>query len=206
MKWFAQLERKYRIIINVVSFALFFFCISTLGFHYLSILFFVVSIFFCFSFIIVEEKQQRENEYQAQQESERNNRIAELERKIFQQNNQDVFSSTDSRLYNTIDIEFPIYTKVRGVTFEGRQELLRQANDGDELVLIHKPTEKYPEAIVIITKETYDVIGHVSADLATQLIDAFGEGCKFYGEIVEITGGYDGRNYGCNISIEGVEY
>lgn len=102
-------------------------------------------------------------------------------------------------------VNFPIYTKARGVTFEGRQEFLKDSKEGDALVIKHTPTPEYPDTIIIINERTGNQLGNVGADLAASLLGEFGEGCTFRGVIQEITGGEDGKNnLGCNLTIEGV--
>ena len=103
-------------------------------------------------------------------------------------------------------INFPIYTKVRGTTFEGRQEFLRESEEGDELIIKHSPTSKYPDTIAVINGRTGKQLGNIGADLASSLLDEFGEGCAFFGIIQDITGGdSEHPTLGCNITIEGIE-
>lgn len=99
------------------------------------------------------------------------------------------------------DINFPIHTKIRGVTFAGRQAYLSASKAGDVLKVRHAPTSEYPNTIAVINGRTGKTLGNIGGDLAESLLAAFGAGCTFEGEIVEITGGSDGQNYGCNIDI-----
>ena len=103
-------------------------------------------------------------------------------------------------------VNFPIHTKARGVTFEGRQEFLRDSKEGDALIIKHAPTPEYPDTIAIINERTGKQLGNVGADLAASLLGEFGEGCSFHGIIQEITGGEDDKKtLGCNFTIEGVK-
>ena len=103
-------------------------------------------------------------------------------------------------------INFPIHTKARGVTFGGRQEFLRDSEEGDALIIKHAPTPEYPDTIAIINERTGKQLGNIGADLAASLLGEFGEGCAFCGIIQEITGGEDDKmTLGCNLTIEGVE-
>lgn len=103
-------------------------------------------------------------------------------------------------------VNFPIHTKARGVTFGGRQEYLRDSEEGDALIIKHAPTPEYPDTIAIINERTGKQLGNVGADLAASLLGEFGEGCSFHGIIQEITGGEDDKKtLGCNFTIEGVE-
>lgn len=100
-------------------------------------------------------------------------------------------------------VNFPVHTKVRGVTFEGRQVYLSESKAGDSLKIRHTPTTEYPNTIAVINERTGKTLGNIGSDLSESLRAAFGAGCAFDGEIVEITGGSDGQNYGCNIAIKG---
>lgn len=98
------------------------------------------------------------------------------------------------------ELSFPIYSKVRGVTFENRQKYLEASEEGDELTLKHDPCEEYPERIFVFNERIKKTLGCVSASLSEDLVAKFGEYCEFDAEITEITGG-DGRSYGCNFVI-----
>lgn len=101
-------------------------------------------------------------------------------------------------------VAFPIHTKIRGVTFEGRQAYLSESHAGDVLIVRHAPTAEYPDAIVVVNVRTGKTLGNIGNDLAASLLASFGRGCAFNAEIAEITGGADGqKNIGCNIVIDG---
>lgn len=88
--------------------------------------------------------------------------------------------------------------KVVGVTFENRQEHLENSEDGDPIYITHLPSVDYPFAVGVFNERTDEMLGHLKSELARELIDDYGYGFKFQGEILEITGGGE-RNYGCNI-------
>lgn len=112
------------------------------------------------------------------------------------------FSDTSA---NKNIINFPINTKVRGVTFNGRQAFLSESKDGDTLLIKHAPTVEYPDTIEVINERTGKQLGNIGADLAASLLEQFGKGCAFYGIIQEITGGEgDKITLGCNFTIEGL--
>lgn len=101
-------------------------------------------------------------------------------------------------------VTFPVHTKIRGVTFEGRQVYLSESRAGDVLTVRHAPTKEYPNTIAVINTRTGKTLGNIGSDLAESLIGAYGAGCAFNAEILEITGGADGAKYGCNIVIDGM--
>lgn len=107
-------------------------------------------------------------------------------------------------IYPSCYIEFPLYTKAVGVTFDNRQECLKESKDGDELIIQHAPSDKYPQAVEIINRRTSKQLGHIKADLAKSMCEQFGDGFILYGVIDELTGGTDElKTCGCNIKILG---
>lgn len=88
--------------------------------------------------------------------------------------------------------------KIVGVTFENRQEYLENSKDGDPIFVTHLPSVDYPFAAGVFNERTREMLGYLKSELARELIDDYGYGFKFQGEILEITGGEE-RNYGCNI-------
>lgn len=106
--------------------------------------------------------------------------------------------------FNPGSVNFPIYTKVKGVTFENRQAHLAESQNGDILIVRHAPLPKFPNAVEIVNQRTGKQLGFIGAELAQELIDEFGEGCSFNSEITEITGGSEDKStLGCNLVIYG---
>ena len=148
-----------------------------------------------------EKKAEKEKAAQAQAEAEAKRR-AEIAASMSGGFSVRIVGGRDTD--NTID--FPIHTKARGVTFGGRQEYLRDSEEGDALIIKHAPTPEYPDTIAIINERTGKQLGNVGADLAASLLGEFGEGCSFHGIIQERTGGEDDKKtLGCNFTIEGVK-
>ena len=148
-----------------------------------------------------EKKAEKEKTAQAQAEAEAKRR-AEIAASMSGGFSVRIVGGRDTD--NAID--FPIHSKARGVTFGGRQEYLRDSEEGDTLIIKHAPTPEYPDTIAIVNERTGKQLGNVGADLAASLLGEFGEGCSFHGIIQEITGGEDDKKtLGCNFTIEGVE-
>lgn len=103
----------------------------------------------------------------------------------------------------TKNSNFPIHTKIVGVTFEGRQEYLKNSKNEDELVILHTPTPEYPNAISVFNTRTNKKLGNINSNLANVLLEEYGNNCKFNGMITNITGGGD-MTYGCNILIKNI--
>lgn len=117
-----------------------------------------------------------------------------------------VTMSEDAIKSPVVAFTFPRYTKAVGVTFDNCQERIQKSKVGDPLLIKHKPTEEYPESTDIINARTHGRIGRISSDLAWELSGEFDDGFTLDGVIAEITGGDDGKNYGCNIEITGEHY
>ena len=96
-----------------------------------------------------------------------------------------------------------IHTKVVGVTFRNkdgssRQELLSYCIGGETVEFEYFTYQGAPAYAVYCGG---DQIGNLSADLARTLYE-LPDTYTFVGEISEVTGGDDGLNYGCNLSID----
>lgn len=220
--WFEGLSSKVRLGICFVLLGIFLFYIIVFEVDFIGFILAVIAGFYLFYAIYVEEKlarrkaaenyanylnqkNARHKQYEKNIEDKRLQERADQEKKKYTGDFNFNVSISSGATYSR-DLEFPIYTKARGVTFEGRQEYLADSSVADDLIIEHCPTKKYPERMVIINESIDEQIGNVSAELATALVEEYGEGCKFYGMIADITGGEDGRYLGCNFSIDGIEY
>lgn len=93
-----------------------------------------------------------------------------------------------------------IRTKAVGVTFcnadgSNRQKILAQCHANESLAALFYTYEGNPACALI---SDHGQIGNLSADLAARLKLNYPD-CMINGEILEITGGGYGRNFGCNI-------
>jgi hypothetical protein len=90
-----------------------------------------------------------------------------------------------------------IKTKVVGVTFENRQELLKKCYNGQKLRIINRPMPKYPHAMAVYAGPNN--IGHIADELAQELFQNKNE---YTGIILNLTGGTsECPTRGCNIEI-----
>lgn len=107
------------------------------------------------------------------------------------------------RHYKVVD---EIRTKVKGVSFRNddgtdRQTILAHCHAGDQLRF--KPFE-YKGSPAYAVYSEWGQIGNLSADLAEELAEmvaARDHKCLLLGEILNISGGYQGEYFGCNISL-----
>lgn len=117
--------------------------------------------------------------------------------------NEDVddnVSIKTSFTHNFIDVELPMFTKLVGVTFDNRQDNIKNSQIGDDLLITHKPTSEYPEATIAINTRTNQILGSIKKDLANMLVLEFGNNFVLIGKIADITNGKDNK-FGCNIQI-----
>lgn len=152
------------------------------------------------TFLLPSEKQEKEESlrYELALTEQKKELILRLEKK-----SQLSASVTPPNIIIGISgISFPINTKIVGVTFEGRQQHLQDSSVGDELKIRHAPTDKYPNTFEVENVEIGEVLGSLRAELADKLLDEYGDGCEFSGEITDITGGTQSKpTLGCNIVI-----
>lgn len=92
------------------------------------------------------------------------------------------------------------YTKVAGVTFEGRQDSVRALHPGDPLVLRREPDNPHdPHAVKVLTASGAH-IGYLNARVASRLAPSIDTGARYAAAVSQITGGGD-RSFGVNIYV-----
>ncbi|MBI3976494.1 MAG: single-stranded-DNA-specific exonuclease RecJ, partial [Armatimonadetes bacterium] len=103
--------------------------------------------------------------------------------------------------FRGIEGAWSFYTKVAGVTFEGRQELLPSVRTGQPLHLVRQPANPYdPHAIAVLTADRQQ-LGFLSARLAGRLAPSIDAGARYTVTASQLTGGGE-RAYGLNIFIQ----
>ena len=96
--------------------------------------------------------------------------------------------------------EIVIKTKVVGVTYEGRQSVIENMSEFEELDLVrNRNNEKDKNAIAVFYED--DQIGFLCRELAEKLAPLMDDGNEFSCVVSEITGGDNGFSYGVNIEI-----
>lgn len=116
--------------------------------------------------------------------------------------NVDIEDNFKTKIGFESGVDLPLFTKVVGVTFNDCQENIKTSKIGDELIIKHTPSEKYPESTAVINKRTNKMLGHIRKDIAISLVKEFKNNFVLVGEIADITGGNVGESYGCNIKIK----
>ncbi len=103
--------------------------------------------------------------------------------------------------YGGVEDAPALYTKVVGVTFEGRQATLADVRPGDRLRLIREPANPHDPHAIRVGTDDGRILGYLSAPLAGRLAPSFDVGARYRATAVALTGGGD-RTLGLNIYLE----
>ena len=97
-----------------------------------------------------------------------------------------------------------ITTRVVGVTFEGRQEVVACLRRLDKVWLDRMPTNPYDSNAITVCRENGEMIGFLNRRLAAALNPLFkAYGYPVKGRVTLLTGGnYNGYSLGCMISFK----
>ena len=92
-------------------------------------------------------------------------------------------------------------TKLAGVTFEGRQEVLERLSAGTPLRLERKPENPFDANACALFDPHGDQVGFLNRRLAAALAPVLDAGVAYDVEVTEVTGGDDGRSFGVNVMV-----
>lgn len=95
-----------------------------------------------------------------------------------------------------------IFSKIVGVSFEGRQKIIPGLEQGQVLELEREPDNKFDKNAVKVMNGDQQ-IGYIKKYLAVDLADAMDKGLIYKCFITCVTGDVD-KNFGVNIIIEKV--
>ena len=102
--------------------------------------------------------------------------------------------------YRGIENQDSFYTKAAGVSFEGRQELVKTLQEGCAVQLRREADNQYdPNAIALYYQDQQ--IGYLKRELAKNLAPVIDQGTVYQAVVSQITGG-EGKNYGVNLLIK----
>ncbi|MFW5962354.1 MAG: single-stranded-DNA-specific exonuclease RecJ [bacterium] len=140
----------------------------------------------------------KENNYK-QRES---NEVDEFIRNLFEKS--EIILAEEP--YRGIDQAENFATKVRGVTYEERQEVLAELKNcvGEELQLIREPDNSNDENAIMVYSQ-YGQLGYIRREVAEWIAPLLDNGIEYRTTLVNITGGdvENGKeNYGANIYLE----
>lgn len=92
------------------------------------------------------------------------------------------------------------YSKIAGVTFDGRQRLISGLAVGQELVVRRDRGNVYDCNAIALFDGNGNQLGFISRDLAARMAPQMDGGVKFMVRVAAVTGG-NGYSYGVNINI-----
>lgn len=92
------------------------------------------------------------------------------------------------------------YSKIVGVTFNGRQQYISQLKAGEELTLKREPGNQYDRNAIALYDSRGNQLGYISRALASDMAPMIDNGSRYRICVSDVTGG-DGYCYGANISI-----
>ena len=118
---------------------------------------------------------------------------------------EDLFAHADEILareeYAGIADAPSFHTKLAGVTFEGRQDVLAQLAPGAPLRLGRQPDNPYDANAVALYDARGDQVGFFNRRLAAALAPVIDAGVAYDVEVTDVTGGEDGRSFGVNVLV-----
>ena len=118
---------------------------------------------------------------------------------------EELFAQADRILaredYAGIEEAPSFHTKLAGVTFEGRQEVLGRIGAGTVLRLVRQPDNPHDSNACALFDPQGAQVGFLNRRLAATLAPAIDAGAEYDVEVTEVTGGDTGRARGVNVLI-----
>jgi single-stranded-DNA-specific exonuclease len=94
------------------------------------------------------------------------------------------------------------FTKLVGVTFEGRQRIIRSLTIGQELYFRREPNNPYDSNCVNVVTSGGLSVGYIAKDKNSQLAADLDAGKRYVVHVSSITGGGFDCAYGVNIQVD----
>ncbi len=104
--------------------------------------------------------------------------------------------------YEHIDEAEAFFTKLAGVTFEGRQEVVGRLRPGAPLRLERQPDNPHDASACALFDSLGDSVGFLNRRLAAVLAPAIDGGADYDVSVADVTGGQDGESLGVNVLVE----
>jgi single-stranded-DNA-specific exonuclease len=115
----------------------------------------------------------------------------------------ELFAKKDEYLvrdrFATIGEADDFYTKIVGISFEGRQDLIAGLAPGDQLALVREPENPHDSNAIAVRFGRLH-LGYVRREIASRLTPNFDAGERYGASVGSITGGGE-RNIGVNIRV-----
>ena len=98
------------------------------------------------------------------------------------------------------------FTKVAGVTFEGRQRVVARCSVGERLVLVRDPNNRFDKGAIRVLRSNGEQLGFIPSHVSRSgnssgLAFRMDRGDTYHCRISDITGGGWGKHLGVNIEI-----
>jgi single-stranded-DNA-specific exonuclease len=103
--------------------------------------------------------------------------------------------------YTGIDDASSFHTKLAGVTFEGRQEVVARLTPGTPLRLDRQPENEFDTCACAVFEPRGDQVGFLNRRLAAVLAPAIDAGAAYDVSVSEVTGGSEGASLGVNVLV-----
>ncbi|KUK48928.1 MAG: hypothetical protein XD74_0476 [Actinobacteria bacterium 66_15] len=117
----------------------------------------------------------------------------------------DLFEHADEILargdYAGIGDATSFHTKLAGVTFEGRQEVVARLEPGVPLRIERQPDNEYDPNACAVFDPLGDQVGFFNRRLAAALAPVLDAGVEYDVEVADITGGGEGESLGVNVLV-----
>lgn len=97
---------------------------------------------------------------------------------------------SETKYKNVLQAE-RFFTKIVGVTFENRQEIIAKLSEGQILQLRREPQNNYDSNAIKLETSTGEMVGYLRAELAQELAREIDQGCVYKCNITAVTGGGD---------------
>lgn len=109
-------------------------------------------------------------------------------------------STLEEDFYRGIDQREEFFTKVVGVTFENRQEVVQTLHEGEQIRLVREPANRFDPNAIRVENLQGDQLGFLNSRMAKHLAPVLDKGGEYRVLISSITGGQD-KNLGVNILV-----
>jgi single-stranded-DNA-specific exonuclease len=103
--------------------------------------------------------------------------------------------------FRPVEVRPAFFTKVVGVSFEGRQEVVAGLAPGEELALRREPDNPADPHAVQVVRRDGAVVGYLSSAVAGRLAPYLDRGVRYRATVTAVTGGGD-RHLGVNLRVE----
>jgi single-stranded-DNA-specific exonuclease len=118
---------------------------------------------------------------------------------------EDLFARADEILareeYAGIAEAPSFHTKLAGVTFEGRQDVLQRVSPSTPLRLVRQPDNPYDANACALFDPHGDQVGFLNRRLAAALASTIDAGVSYDVEVTEVTGGEGEKSLGVNVLV-----